>query len=131
MIDIIKIYNEGQSKYKIGDSILIGLSHGVWHYHISKDSTVGKSITIYELMLNPKYNLIPTLETSDKYNKAFKEWLKGQTKKDFCIILHKGQYYLVVDVKVIEANLQGEIKLPMTAEMLLGYHIEFIKGSMV
>ena len=111
MIDIIKIYNDNQEIYfrpKEIDSYK--LLSDVKHEHVAYLNQVSLS----DLILEPEYKLIPTLEKSDDYNKAFRKWLEYSCK--IKVLHHHGI--------AIHAGMH-----PMYKLMLLGYHIEFIKES--
>lgn len=125
MIGIIKIYNYNQHVYQVPDKAYLYSKK----YPRITEKRIYLDCTNNDLLLEPEYNFISTLEKSEEYNKAFELWLKGQTKKDFRIIPHEGKYYLVMDIEEVVTNVQGEVKFPMSDKMLLGYHIEFIKES--
>ena len=98
MQKLIEIYNKLQDKYFIEYYKNIN-KLGI----IENNTKYGNYVqpSIYDLLINPKYNSLETLQKDDGFNEGFKEW---QKKKYSCI-----KFYDFI-----------------MSQMLVGYLIEYI-----
>ena len=106
MIDIIKIYNHGQTDFEYAScSNSVVSSKGYIHCSLN------------DLILEPKYKLIETLEKSEEYRDIFNVWIEG---KDNIHYSETSNEYQII---------KGRVFTVMSPQMILGYHIQFIKEN--
>jgi hypothetical protein len=107
-MNIINTYNEGKSNYWIG-------SRGQDNFFVHGEKCcLDKSIN--DLILDPKYNFIPTLMANDEFKDAFIKWITKITEEEIM--------YCENDDAFILNQSYGLSELA-----ILGYQIEFIKEN--
>jgi hypothetical protein len=119
-MDIFELYNKGQNKHYYGDVEYDDIDNILSEYESIIDPVYDTSIN--DLILDPEYKFIETLEKSDEFIDSFWGWMNAYAYGGIVGKGDKIHYYYIYH----RGNIPERIKNP-SFQMLLFYYIKFIK----